>query len=94
MRGYALTDQQWEKTEAFCQTEQEQQYQQLIIVEAMLYRYRAVIFWRDLPEGFGAFRVAHIRYARQSKKGVWQKVFEILSQESDNTYHMLDSTYC
>lgn len=30
-------------------------------VEAVLYRYRAGVPWRDLPERFGDFRVAHTR---------------------------------
>ncbi|MCH9689644.1 MAG: transposase [Gammaproteobacteria bacterium] len=28
----------------------------------MLYRYRAGIAWRDLPERFGDFRVIHTRH--------------------------------
>jgi transposase len=36
--------------------------------------------------------VPHIRHARWSKKGIWQQIFETLSQQSDNTYHMLDAT--
>jgi transposase len=32
-----------------------------LFVEAVLYRYRAGIPWRDLPERFGDFRVIHTR---------------------------------
>lgn len=45
-----------------------------------------------LPERFGDFRVVHTRFSRWAKAGVWQKVFEVLSHESDNEYAMLDST--
>ncbi|WP_154662567.1 transposase, partial [Solimonas flava] len=48
-------------------------------VEAVLYRYRAGIPWRDLPERFGDFRVIHLRHTRWSRSGVWQRVFEALS---------------
>ena len=34
----------------------------------------------------------HTRFSRWAKAGVWQKVFEVLSHESDNEYAMLDST--
>lgn len=35
-----------------------------LFVEAVLYRYRAGIPWRDLPERFGDFRVVHTRFSR------------------------------
>ena len=63
-----------------------------LFVEAVLYRYRAGIPWRDLPERFGDFRVVHLRHMRWSEKGVWERVFNHLSQDSDNEYAMIDST--
>ena len=41
-----------------------------LFVEAVLYRYRVGISWRDLPERFGDFRVIHTRHMRWSKRGV------------------------
>ena len=63
-----------------------------LFVEAVLYRYRAGIPWRDLPERFGDFRVVHTRFSRWAKTGVWQRVFEQLADESDNEYAMIDAT--
>ena len=63
-----------------------------LFVEAVLYRYRAGIAWRDLPERFGDYRVIHTRFSRWAKSGVWQKVFEILAVDADNEYAMIDST--
>ena len=63
-----------------------------LFVEAGLYRYRAGIPWRDLPERFGDFRVIHTRHIRWSKRGVWQQVFEVLAAEADNEYTQIDST--
>lgn len=34
-----------------------------LFVDAVLYRYRAGIAWRDLPERFGDFRVVHTRHS-------------------------------
>lgn len=48
--------------------------------------------WRDLPERFGDFRVVHMGFSRWSKTGVWQRVFEVLAEEADNEYAMIDST--
>jgi transposase len=63
-----------------------------LFVDAVLYRYRAGIPWRDLPERFGDFRVVHLRHSRWSKSGVWERIFKVLSQDPDNEYVMIDST--
>lgn len=63
-----------------------------LFVEAVLYRYRAGIPWRDLPERFGDFRIVHTRHMRWSRSGVWQRLFEHLAADSDNEYAMLDAT--
>jgi transposase len=63
-----------------------------LFVDAVLYRYRAGIAWRDLPERFGDFRVIHLRHSRWSRSGVWKRVFEALAQDADNEWGMIDST--
>ena len=63
-----------------------------LFIEAVLYRYRSGIPWRDLPKRFGDFRVIHTRHSRWSRSGVWQNIFEILAQDPDNEYAMIDST--
>lgn len=63
-----------------------------LFVEAVLYRYRAGIPWRDLPERFGDFKAIHTRFTRWSQKGVWKNIFETLSQDADNECAMIDST--
>ena len=63
-----------------------------LFVEAVLYRYRAGIPWRDLPERFGLWKSVHTRLSRWAEKGVWEKVFDHLSQASDNEYAMIEST--
>ncbi len=63
-----------------------------MVIEAVLYRYRAGIPWRDLPERFGDFRVVHTRFGRWARRGVWKSVFEHLAKDADNEYAMIDST--
>ena len=96
VRRYGLRDDQWEKIEhmlpgregAVGVTAKDNR----LFVEAVLYRYRAGIPWRDLPERFGDFRVIHTRHTRWSKGGVWKRVFERLADDPDNEYAMIDST--
>ncbi len=63
-----------------------------LFVEAVLYRYRAGIPWRDLPERFGAWKAIHTRWSRWSSSGVWERVYKTLSADADNEYAMIDST--
>ena len=62
------------------------------MIEAVLYRYRAGIPWRDLPARFGDFRVVHTRLSRWSKTRVWEQVLEHLADDADNEYAMIDAT--
>jgi transposase len=61
-------------------------------VEAGLYRYRAGMAWRDLPERFGDFRVIHTPLSRWAKSGVWARVCAALTEDADHEYAMIDST--
>ena len=63
-----------------------------LLVEAVLYRYRTGIPWRDLPARFGHFRAVHTRFSRWAQRGVWEFVFNELSSDADNEYAMIDST--
>jgi len=61
-------------------------------VEAVLYRYRTGIPWRDLPERFGDWKNVHRRFSRWAQSGVWRRVFQHLAIDADNEYAMIDST--
>ena len=63
-----------------------------LFVDAVLYRYRTGIPWRDLPEKYGDFRNVHRRFSRWAKKGIWAKLLSVLTQEADTEYVMIDST--
>jgi transposase len=63
-----------------------------LFVEGVIYRFRAGMPWRDLPERFGDPIKIHTRFSRWAKSGVWKKVFEILAADADNEYAMIDST--
>ena len=95
-RRYALRDDQWERVETLLPGRKETvgvtAKDNRLFVEAVLYRYRAGIPWRDLPERFGPWKAVHTRFSRWAEKGVWEKVFKQLADDADNEYAMLDST--
>ena len=93
---YALSDAHWERIKDLLPGQAGQPgataRDNRLFVDAVLYRYRAGIPWRDLPERFGDFRVVHTRHSRWSGRGVWQRVLEFLAQDADNERAMIDST--
>jgi transposase len=95
-RRYALRDDQWKRIEPLLPGRKGHvgvtARDNRLFVEAVLYRYRAGIPWRDLPERFGDFRVVHTRFSRWSRSGVWERVFQALAHDADNEYAMIDST--
>ena len=96
MCRYALRDAPWERIEQLLPGKTTDvgvtAKDNRLFVEAVLYRYRAGIPWRDLPERFGDFRAFHTRHMRWSHKGVWERVFNALATDADNEYAMIDST--
>jgi transposase len=58
-----------------------------LFVDAVLYRYRTGIPWRDLPARFGDWRIVHQRFSRWAKSGVFDRVFKLLASDPDNELH-------
>jgi transposase len=63
-----------------------------LFVEAILYRFRTGVPWRDLPARFGHWKSVHQRFSRWAKSGVLKRIFQLLASEADNEYMMIDAT--
>ena len=61
-------------------------------VNAVLWVIRSGAHWHDLPERYGKYKSVHKRFTRWAKAGVWERIFEDLTNDPDNQYLMLDST--
>ena len=96
MRRYGLRDDQWERIKHLLPGSEGwvgvTARDNRLFVEAVLYRYRAGIPWRDLPERFGPCKNVHTRFSRWAASGVWDRVFHHLAADADNEYAMIDST--
>ena len=95
-RRYVLRDDQWERIRGLLPGRMETRgvtaKDNRLFVEAVLFRYRAGIPWRDLPERFGDWKNVHRRFSRWAKNGVWERIFQHLSGDADNEYAMIDAT--
>lgn len=96
LRRYGLRDDQWERIKGFLPGRDGHvgatAADNRLFIEAVLYRYRAGIPWRDLPERFGDWKNVHQRLRRWCESGVIERIFKALAADSDNEYMMLDSS--
>src|SRR6185437_14859314 len=95
MRRYALRDDQWDRIkdillgrEGYVRAAADNR----LLVEAVLFRFRAGIPWRDLPERFGHWKIVYLRFNRWAKSGVFEQVFRLLASDHDSEYMMIDAT--
>ena len=63
-----------------------------MFVEGVLWIVRTGSPWSDLPEVFGEWNSVFRRFSRWSQKGVWQRIFDALSNDPDFEYLIIDST--
>src|SRR5256714_12167412 len=96
MRRYALRDDQGERIKNLLPGREGHvgvtAADNRLFVEAVLYRYRAGIPWRDLRERFGDWKNVHQRFSRWAKSAVWQQIFQLLAADADHEYAMIGST--
>jgi transposase len=96
MARYGLRDDQWDRIKDFLPGRQGHvggtAADNRLFIEAVLYRYRAGIPWRDLPPRLGDWKVVHKRLRRWCESGVLERVFRHLASDSDNEYMMIDAT--
>ena len=48
--------------------------------------------WRHLPPYYGNWNSVFRRFRNWAKKGVWQKIFELLAQKANTKWLMVDAT--
>lgn len=95
MRRYGVRDDQWQRIEHRLPSHEDTvgvtTQDHRLLVEAVVYRYRSGIPWRDLPERFGDGNPLARRHTRWSDRGVGQRVCEQLAEDADNEDAMIDS---
>jgi transposase len=95
MQRHALTDAQWAKLQPLLprrsQGRKSTQGDRLF-VEAVIFRARTGIQWRDLPERFGNWKTVYNRFRNWATKDVWVQVFRELQIDVDETASIIDAT--
>jgi transposase len=96
MHRHALRDDQWLKIKDFLPGREGRvggtAANNRLFVDAVIFRYRSGVSWRDLPERFGDGVAVHRRYRRWCQSGVFTKVFETLAIDADAEFMSIDQT--
>jgi transposase len=92
---HALTDEQWSRLRKHLpkkRTGPKSLIGDRLFVDAVLYRARTGVPWRDLPERFGPWKSIYNRFANWARAGRWQKIFRELQLEFDETGSIVDGS--
>jgi transposase len=93
---FVLTDEAWEKIKDHLPGKKSDcgvtGKDNRLFLEAVLWRVRTGCPWRDIPAEFGNSNSIFVRFRRWTKAGVFDRIFELLSDEPDFEYVMIDGT--
>ena len=91
---HALTDAQWEVVQLVLPKLRgpDSTLGDRNFIDAVLYRLKTGIPWRDLPERFGKWKTIHTRFNRWAQKGYWERIFKDLQLDYDEDGVLIDAS--
>ena len=95
MRRHALTEEQWRRLQKVLpeqKTGPESTLGDRLFIEAVLFRAKTGMPWRDLPERFGPWKSIYNRFNNWAKKGHWELIFKELQLEIDEVGSIVDGS--
>ena len=94
MRRHELSDADWKRLEPLLPVRPGPRSKRgdRDFVNAVIWRVKTGVPWRDLPERFGAWKTVYNRFSRWAKRGVWERLFKELAIEVDEVGSLLDAT--
>ena len=91
MRRYGLRDDQWNRIKDIPPGREGHvggtAADNRLFVEAVLFRFRAGVPWRDPPARFGDWKIVYQRFDRRAKSGGFERFFRLLASDYDNRVH-------
>jgi transposase len=95
MHRHALTDEQWRRLRAVLPKQKagpEATRGDRLFIEAVLYRAKTGLPWRDLPERFGPWKSVYNRFSNWAKAGKWALIFKTVQLEVDEVGSIVDGS--
>jgi transposase len=95
MARHALTDEQWTRLQPLLPRRPQGRKAtrgDRLFIDAVVFRTRTGIQWRDLPERFGNWKTVYNRFRNWALKDIWAQVFRELRIDVDDTASIVDGT--
>lgn len=95
MHRHALSDAQWTRLQKVLPKRRRGPKARLgdrQFVDAVLYRAKTGLPWRDLPERFGPWKTVYNRFANWAAQDHWAAIFRELQVEVDETGSIVDGS--
>jgi len=95
MARHALTDEQWCRVEPLLprRPQGRKSYRgDRLFIDAVLFRAKTGVPWRDLPERFGPWKSVYNRFANWASKDHWATIFRELQLEVDEIGSIVDGS--
>lgn len=95
MHRHALTDAQWARLQPLLPRRPQGRKStrgDRLFVDAVIFRMKTGIQWRDLPERFGNWKSVYNRFRNWAKKDCWAQIFRELQIGVDETASIADGS--
>src|SRR6266404_3185471 len=97
MRRHELTDADWARLKGLLPPERGRpgrpaELSNRRFLDGVVFIAKTGLPWRDLPARFGPWKTVHSRFTRWNNQGVFERLLNGLSVDSDNESSMADST--
>jgi len=90
-----LTDEQWAQLQRLLPKRRQGPRSKIgdrEFINAVLFRAKTGVPWRDLPERFGPWKSIYNRLSNWADRGVWERIFRELQIEFDDVGSIIDGT--
>jgi transposase len=93
MHRHALTDEQWQRLKPVLPGRRTgPKADDRSFIDAVLYRAKTGVAWRDLPERFGPWKSVYNRFSNWARRGLWAEIFKALRIDVDDLASIADGT--
>lgn len=91
---HALTDAQWDLLSGLLPRRRGPAplLSDRVFIDAVLYRLKTGVPWRDLPKRFGPWKTVYNRFSQWSRRRHWEAIFKQLQVEFDDEGVLLDAS--
>ena len=95
MRRHALTNEQWARLAPVLPPQPNGPRSKIgdrLFIEAVLFRGKTGMPWRDLPAHFGPWKSVYNRFNNWSRRGIWTQIFKALQVHVDASGSIVDGS--